>query len=218
MLRAGRVTVNGAPEKRPETQLDPAAAAVCIDGAPVVYKQYLYIMLHKPAGIVSASSDSRTPTVIDLLPERLRRPGLFPAGRLDKDTTGFVLITDDGAFAHNMLSPARHVEKTYLVTLPRLLTRAECDAVTSGLTVGDTRFRPAKLRLAADGPAPQYEIVLTEGKYHQIKRMFGSLGAPVTALHRTKLGGLELDPALRPGECRELTAGELRLLTERAEK
>ena len=214
LLRQKRVAVNGVPAQRAEQPVDPAADTVTVDGALVEYKQYLYIMQHKPLGVVSASAGRGDVTVIDLLPPELRRPGLFPAGRLDKDTTGFVFITDDGQFAHDILSPARHVEKTYVVTLHREVTPEEQAAITNGMRLGEEQLKPARLR-RLDTPAPQYEIVLTEGRYHQIRRMFGSTGNPVTALMRTKIGALPLDPGLLPGRSRELTSTELELLAFR---
>ena len=215
LLRQKRISVNGTVEMKPEKQVDPNADDVTLDGRRISYRQFLYIMQNKPAGVVSASTDGNV-TVIDILPPQLKRPGLFPAGRLDKDTTGFVLITDDGAFAHSLLSPAHHVEKTYIVTLQREVTPEEFEEIKTGMQIGEERFLPAKLRHldGADG-STQYEIVLTEGRYHQIKRMFGAQGNPVCALQRIRIGGLFLDPSLLPGESRLLTEEEIRLLSIR---
>ena len=215
MLRQKRISVNGAVAVKPELQVDPCADSILLDGRVIAYRQFLYIMQNKPAGVVSASADGGV-TVIDILPQELKRPGLFPAGRLDKDTTGFVLITDDGAFAHSLLSPVRHVEKTYVVTLEREATMEEIEEIRKGIRIGEEQFRPAKLRrlVQTDG-LPQYEIILTEGRYHQIKRMFGSQGNAVCALRRVQIGGLSLDPSLRPGESRLMTDEEIRLLTIR---
>ena len=150
--------------------------------------------------------------MIDLLPEELRRPGLFPAGRLDKDTTGFVLITDDGQFAHDILSPRRHVPKNYTVRTRRRLTEADEERFRGGMTVGETTF--AKAEIAYEGfeeaeGLHRYSVTIREGRYHQIKIMFASLGAPLSKLHRNRIGGLALDPSLAPGQARELTAEEL---------
>ncbi len=215
MLRQKRISVNGAVAIKPELQVDPCADSILLDGRVIAYRQFLYIMQNKPAGVVSASADGSV-TVIDILPQELKRPGLFPAGRLDKDTTGFVLITDDGAFAHSLLSPVRHVEKTYVVTLEREATMEEIEEIRKGIRIGEEQFRPAKLRplVQTDG-LPQYEIILTEGRYHQIKRMFGSQGNAVCALRRVQIGGLSLDPSLRPGESRLMTDEEIRLLAIR---
>ena len=158
--------------------------------------------------------------MIDLLPEALRRQGLFPAGRLDRDTTGFVLITDDGAFAHDILSPAHHVDKTYLVTLTRAVTEREAEAVRQGMTLDGERLLPASLsRIPDEGDLKnRYALVLRQGLYHQIKRMFASMGNPVVALHRSAIGGVPLDPSLSPGESRELTDAEVTLLRIASEK
>ena len=212
LLRQKRVSVNGTAEVRADAQIDPLRDAVCLDGTPVEYREYLYIMQNKPEGVVSSTADGDV-TVIDILPEALKRPGLFPAGRLDKNTTGFVLITDDGALAHDLLSPARHVEKTYVVSLQREVSPDEAAELAAGMRIGEERFRPASLRYldTADG-LPRYEIVLTEGRYHQIRRMFGARGNPVLALKRVGFGPLLLDPLLAPGESRELTHEEINLL------
>lgn len=169
-------------------------------------------MLNKPTGVVSASNSDREKTVIDLVPDVLRRDGLFPAGRLDKDTTGFVLITDDGAFAHRILSPKNHIEKTYIATLENPLGDADIAVLETGLQLHDgTRFLPAGIAvLSSDAKAVQVKIC--EGKYHQIKRMFAAVGNRVTALRRTHMGALELDSALAAGECRELIQAELDLI------
>ena len=215
ILRQKRVSVNGTVEVKPEKQIEPEADDIFLDGRKIVYRQYFYIMQNKPSGVVSASTDGGV-TVIDILPPELKRPGLFPAGRLDKDTTGFVLITDDGAFAHSLLSPAHHVEKTYVVTLEREVSADEMAEIRMGMRIGDEKFLPARLhRLENTDGLPQYEIVLTEGRYHQIKRMFGSRGNAVCALRRTQIGGLPLDPMLQPGESRLLTEEEICLLTIR---
>lgn len=211
LLRSGSVTVNGSAVGKGEFTLDAAADAVAVNGTPVVYKKYLYIMMHKPAGVISASKDPTEKTVIDLLPEALVRPGLFPAGRLDKDTTGFVLITDDGQFAHDILSPRRHVPKNYSVWTQRRLTEAEEARFRGGMTVGETVFEKAGLSFAGqehDTGRFVYSVTLREGRYHQIKIMFAALGAPLVRLHRNSIGGLALDSSLQPGESRELTEEE----------
>ena len=175
-------------------------------------------MLNKPKGVVSATEDTADLTVIDILPDYLKRNGLFPAGRLDKNTTGFVLITDDGAFAHNILSPAHHVPKTYIVDVEREVTPEELCSFEAGMLIGDELFKPAKLRFLekrTDGNAFRYEIIIVEGRYHQIKRMFGSTGNPVIELERIAIGGLPLDRSLEYGEAKELTESDLELLKSR---
>ena len=164
-------------------------------------------MMNKPSGVVSASDSPSDVTVVDLIEGELKRPGLFPAGRLDKDTTGFVLITDDGDFAHRILSPKRHVSKTYRVTLKEDITEDESEMIRTGLMLNGEKLLPAKVK-KLDGEHV-YEVVLKEGRYHQIKRMFARFSNEVTALERTAMGNLELDSSLKCGEYREMTAEEI---------
>ena len=216
LLHGNSVTVNGAAVAKGEFTVDADADKVCVHGEPLCYKKYIYIMMNKPAGVISASHDPKERTVIDLLPESLRRPGLFPAGRLDKDTTGFMLITDDGQFAHGILSPRRHVPKNYTVMTQRKLTQAEEERFRGGMTVGNTVFREAELTYAGFHEASllyEYSVTIREGRYHQIKIMFAALNAPLTSLRRNAIGGLKLDPALASGQARELTEKELAAVT-----
>lgn len=196
----GRVSIDGAVCRKADTQLDEHTAAVALDGVPLAgaYRKFVYIMLNKPEGVVSASRDKKDTTVVDLVAADFPRRELFPAGRLDKTSTGFVLLTDDGALAHDILSPAHHVEKQYVVTLDTPLT----DAMRRGFAAGVT--------LTDDGLTVQ--VTLRQGVYHQIKRMFGVFDAGVNALHRESIGGVALDPALAPGQWRELTAAEVERL------
>lgn len=207
LVRGKRILVNGVPADRVDIKVEPSVDSISVDGFLLVYEKFVYIMLNKPEGVVSASRDGKDTTVVDLVPEEYRHRNLFPAGRLDKNTTGFVLITDDGEFAHNILSPSKHVEKSYIVTLSRNVTDEERKIIEAGMTIGGEPLLPAKLVMISD---KVYEIVIKQGKYHQIKRMFGSFGNEVTALHRTRIGGLGLDENLAPGECRKLTAEEVR--------
>lgn len=209
MLRRGEVTVRGKEKITPETQIDPAKDTVTAGGKEIGYRAHYYVLLNKPAGVVSATRDAGK-TVLDLLPPSLRRPGLFPAGRLDKDTTGLMLITDDGDFAHRLLSPAHHVEKAYEVTLERKVSEMEQKSIEAGMLLGVEQLKPAGLRyLREENGLPVYEIVLTQGRYHQIKRMFGAQKNPVCALKRTRMGGFSLDETLAPGESRMLTEAEI---------
>ena len=196
----GRVSIDGAVCRKADTQLDEHTAAVALDGVPLAgaYRKFVYIMLNKPEGVVSASRDKKDTTVVDLVAADFPRRELFPAGRLDKASTGFVLLTDDGALAHDILSPAHHVEKQYVVTLDTPLT----DAMRRGFAAGVT--------LTDDGLTVR--VTLRQGVYHQIKRMFGVFDAGVNALHRESIGGVALDPALAPGQWRELTAEEVERL------
>jgi len=213
LCRQGRVTVDGVPFLNAAQKVDPDTQTIAVDGTPLNCKQNLYIMLHKPQGVLSASRDPHAPTVLDLLPDHLRRRGLFPAGRLDKDTTGFVLITDDGPLAHRLLAPKSHVEKRYRAKLDKPWDERLPALFAAGVTLedGDT-CAPSKCLLLEDGDNPWAEITLTEGKYHQIKRMFGVFGYNILRLHRFSIGGVLLDDALKEGDCRELTAKELALL------
>ena len=168
---------------------------------------FVYVMLYKPEGLLSATEDRRQKTVLDLLPKELRRRGLFPVGRLDKDTTGLLLLTDDGALAHALLSPKKHVDKVYLARVEGRVDRSDISALAEGMTLGDgTRCLPAGLEPLGDGS--QCRVTLREGKYHQVKRMLAARGKPVLTLKRLSMGGLALDEELKPGEWRFLTKEE----------
>ncbi len=209
-IRSGRVTLDGTVCRQPALKIEPAAHTVALDGAALAYAAHSYWMLNKPAGVLCVSRDPRAQTVVDLLPAAARRRGLFPAGRLDKDTHGLVLITDDGDFAHRLLSPRHHIPKTYLARLDKPLSPAGADAFRAGPTLADgTVCRPAQLRVAEAGEQPLVEVVIYEGKYHQIKRMFAAVGCCVTWLKRVKMGDLSLDEHLAEGESRPLSAAEL---------
>lgn len=214
LLAKGRVTVNGAVCRKGDTQLK-EADAVAVDGKALAYRQFVYLMLNKPEGVVSASRDKKDTTVVDLVAADFPRRELFPAGRLDKTSTGFVLLTDDGALAHDILSPAHHVEKQYVVTLDTPLTDAMRRGFAAGVTLTDGEtMAPAGVEpLTDDGLTVQ--VTLRQGVYHQIKRMFGVFDAGVNALHRESIGGVALDPALAPGQWRELTAAEVERLRTR---
>ncbi len=213
LIKSKTVTVNKESVSKAEFSVDTVCDKVCVGGKEISYKKYIYIMLNKPKGVVSASVSETDVTVVDLVSENLKRSGLFPAGRLDKDTTGFVLITDDGEFAHNILSPAHHIEKEYEVTLEREVSAQEAESFSRGINLGDILLKPASLEfLKFNGERenkPQYSIVITEGRYHQIKRMFASVGNKVLELNRIRMGGLMLDNSLAPGECRELLNEEV---------
>ncbi|MEE0757917.1 pseudouridine synthase [Allofournierella sp.] len=211
LIAKGRVTVNGQVCKKADCALR-EGDSVCADGKPLACEEYVYIMLNKPAGVVSASTDGRDKTVVDLVGGAFPRRQLFPAGRLDKTSTGFVLLTDDGAFAHDILAPKRHVPKTYRVVLDTPVTDEMVKAFAAGVTLADgQRMQPA--RLIPDEADPfAATVVLRQGVYHQIKRMFGVLGAGVNQLHRTAIGGLALDEGLAPGAWRLITPEEKALI------
>lgn len=210
LVRRGEVKINGAAAKSPEEKIDPEKDEITLGGRAVGYKKHLYIMLNKPAGVVCATRDGLSETVLGLLPENLRRKGLFPAGRLDKDTVGFVLITDDGALSHRILAPKSHVPKKYLVRLRDDLIKTAEEEFAGGMTIdGGEKCLPAVLERISER---ECEVTLHEGKYHQIKRMFEALGNEVVYLKRTEFGGIPLDEGLSEGQARELTESELRRL------
>ena len=205
-IRAGRVAVDGTVVRQPEMKFDPAAA-VMVDGKALNCAETRYLMLHKPAGVLSATEDPRQETVLDLLPKDYQRMGLFPVGRLDKDTTGLLLLTNDGDFAHRVITPKKHVPKVYRAEVDGNLDAFDAAAFAEGLTLADgTVCLPAKLEIQAPDVG---RVTVFEGKYHQVKRMFAARGKPVLTLHREQIGALKLDSALAPGEFRELTGAEL---------
>ena len=213
MVKKGDVSVNGVVVK--DTSLKVSYEDdIKIKGESLSQTEYVYIMLNKPQGVVSASEDKRDKTVVDILPDELKRKNLFPAGRLDKDTTGFSLITDDGDFAHRILSPARHVDKTYIAKVSDKIDFENAKkAFSDGVVLGDgTVLLSAQLELIDEGEHQVFKVVIKEGKYHQIKRMFASLGTSVIDLKRIAIGGLFLDSALQEGEARVITEDELKLI------
>lgn len=215
LIKAGRVTVNGAVVKSSDIKCDAEKDEIAVDGAVINYKKHLYIMLNKPKGVISATEDTSQKTVLDLVPPELFRQGLFPAGRLDSDTTGFVLLTDDGDFAHRILSPKNHIMKTYHATLAHSLSDEDIIHFKEGLTLKDgTTCLEAHVRMLK-GKENVAEIKICEGKYHQVKRMFASLGNKVLELKRVQMGNLPLDEDLPEGKCRELTQEELGLIGSR---
>ena len=214
LLSKGRVQVNGAVCKKGDTQLKESDTVV-VDGKALNYQQFVYLMLNKPEGVVSASTDKRDTTVVDLVRDAYPRRALFPAGRLDKTSTGFVLLTDDGAFAHDILAPRRHVSKTYRVVLDAPATPAMAEGFAKGVTLADGQtMEPAELYPDEQDPC-RCTVVLHQGVYHQIKRMFGVYDVGVNGLHRTAIGGLALDAALAPGQWRALTAEEVHKIQQR---
>ena len=215
LVKDGRVTLDGKVIKSSDVKADPDKNDIAIDGKSIGYKKHLYIMLNKPQGVVSATEDTDHKTVIDLVPKELKRDGLFPAGRLDGDTVGFVIITDDGDFAHRILSPKNHIMKTYHATLQRPVTQEDIDAFKNGIELKDgTLCLEAQVK-ALDSDTPMAEIKICEGKYHQVKRMFAALGNKVVFLKRVKMGNLPLDESLEEGQCREITPEELELIAKK---
>ncbi len=213
LIKSGSVSVNGIITKDRGFCIDPETAEIKINGQTVSLEKYVYIMLNKPEGIVSATKDPKEKTVVDLVPDEYKKKNLFPAGRLDRNTTGFVLITDNGDFAHRILSPKNHIEKTYEARLAEKIDDSSLKEVSEGITLGDgTECLPAKVKVLEAGDNPLIEIKICEGKYHQIKRMFAAVGNAVIELKRVKMGELPLDESLNPGECRLITKQELDLI------
>ena len=212
-VKAGLVTVDGAVAKDPGMQVG-GDSAVTFRGEPIVYEEFVYYMMNKPAGVISASDDSREETVVDLIDEQ-KRKDLFPAGRLDRDTEGLLLITNDGALAHRLLSPKHHVDKRYYAEVSGTVTEDDVHAFADGLILPDgLECLPAKLEILRAGATSEVEVVIQEGKFHQIKRMFAARGMEVLYLKRLTMGPLILDDTLEPGEYRRLTEKELQSLKE----
>ena len=206
LVRQGRVTVDDVPARSVEEKADPEQAVIAVNGEKLNWRRYTWVMLNKPAGYLSATEDGRGATVLDLLSQDLQRQGLFPVGRLDKDTEGLLLLTNDGALAHALLSPRRHVDKVYYVEVDGCLDEADEQAFREGITLRDgLRCQPASLRRL--GP-DRGEVTLREGKYHQVKRMLAARGKPVRYLKRVAFGPLVLDSSLEKGAWRALTEEE----------
>lgn len=206
MVRQGRVLVDGKPAPAADMKVDPQTAAILLDGEPLGYEKFTYVMLHKPAGVLTATEDRRQETVLDLLPPELRRRALSPVGRLDKDTEGLLLLTNDGQLAHRLLSPKSHVDKVYYARVDGALEPGDIAAFAAGMTLGDgLECLPAGLEILSPTEAL---VTLREGKFHQVKRMLAARGKPVLYLKRLSMGRLRLDPALAPGAWRMLTEEE----------
>ena len=208
-LGRGRVCVNGAPARDPALKIDEQAARVTLDGRELCFSLHTHVMLNKPAGVLTATEDRAQPTVMDLLPEELRPRGLTPIGRLDKDTTGLLLLSTDGQLAHRLISPRWEQDKIYVARVEGRLTESDAARMAAGIALKDFTCAPAKLEILEAGEDESLcEVTVHEGKYHQVKRMLGALGHPVTALHRRSIAGIELDSALGAGQWRELTEAE----------
>lgn len=213
MIKKGRVSVNSIPAKSGDVKVA-NADIVAVDGNEISYSRFVYIMMNKPKGVISASDGKGEKTVVDLVPSDMQRRGLFPAGRLDKDTTGFVLLTDDGEFAHSILAPSRHIDKTYVVTLDKPVTPEAVADFRSGMELNGEKLLQADAEIISED-ATVCRVVLRQGLYHQIKRMFKKHGLTVLELKRVKMGNLPLDNSLLPGECRYLSQKELDLICSR---
>lgn len=212
LIKSGRVTVDGRTVREPEQKFDPERAQISLDGQTVSYASFEYFMLNKPQGVVSATEDRRFQTVVDLIGDA-RRKDLFPAGRLDIDTEGLLLITNDGQLAHQLLSPKKHVDKVYFARVEGILPSDVKEQFAKGLTLdGEVKTLPAQLELLKEEPVSEVRLTIHEGKFHQVKRMFEAVGCRVIYLKRLSMGSLVLDETLAPGEYRRLTDDELRAL------
>lgn len=212
LIKQGRILVDGVPAAAAEMKVDPAVSEILLDGENIGYQRFTYLMLHKPAGVLSAVEDRRQKTVLDLLPEELQKRGLSPVGRLDKDTEGLLLLTNDGALTHHLLSPKHHVDKVYYARVEGRLEQADCEAFAAGMTLGDgLECMPAGLEILSGNEAL---VTLQEGKFHQVKRMLAARGKPVVYLKRLSMGSLQLDETLLPGEFRHLTEEEKAQLSQ----
>ena len=213
LIKSGKVFLNGSSVKSPSEKLDEEKDVLTVGGRVIHLRRFVYIMMNKPEGVISSTDGRKTSekTVIDILPEDMKRKNLFPAGRLDKNTTGFVLITDDGEFAHRRLSPRSHVPKTYIAKLDKPFDDEISDAFSNGITIGDDECLPAVLE-PVDGDYTLARVIIKQGMYHQIKRMFKKYSIEVIGLKRIKMGRLNLDESLAAGECRYIDEKELEMI------
>lgn len=222
VIRAGRVTVDGAVVRDAAAQVNAEASCVAVGGRALCYRSVRHVMMNKPQGTLTAARDSRQPTVMDLLPPLYAAMDCMPAGRLDKDTEGLLVITSDGQLAHRIISPKHDVGKVYFARVDGPLSDGDAKAFAEGLHISDSDgefdARPAHLEiLSTSATESEARVRVTEGKYHQVKRMFASRGVQVTYLKRLQIGALRLDPALAPGQWREMTDEEVALLEQEAE-
>lgn len=218
VVKQGGIIVNGSPAKDPGMHVDPYHDVIEIEGEKILYKEFVYLMLHKPPGVISATEDMRDRTVLDLLDKSYLIYEPFPVGRLDKDTEGLLLLTNDGKLAHELLSPRKHVPKTYEADVAGRVTEEDVIHFSQGVTLDDGYVTlPAELSILSveeleDGPLSKISLIIHEGKFHQVKRMFEAVGKKVVYLKRVQMGELKLDESLPIGSYRELTAEELTLL------
>ncbi|MGE4282367.1 MAG: pseudouridine synthase [Clostridia bacterium] len=210
MVRAGQVSIDGKVIKDSSIHIDPDDNRIIVNGQNVEYRKYIYLMMNKPAGVVSATWDNRFKTVVDLVPEEYKHFELFPVGRLDRDTEGLLLLTNEGQLAHDLLSPKKHVPKTYYAKIDGQVTEKDITIFERGVILEDEyKTLPAQLNILKSDEQSEIELTIVEGKFHQVKRMFEAVGKKVIFLKRIKMGTLELDKDLKLGECRELSNVEL---------
>jgi 16S rRNA pseudouridine516 synthase len=215
LVKAGAVQIDGIIAKDSGLQVDPVLQKIKVNNKELLYREFIYIMMNKPQGVVSATEDNRDTTVVDLLEESLQAFEPAPVGRLDKDTEGLLLLTNDGQLAHKLLSPKKHVPKTYFAHIEGRVGQSDIEAFEKGITLDDGyKTLPAQLKVLVQGEVSQVEIIIYEGKFHQIKRMFQAVDKKVVYLKRIAMGNLQLDESLDHGEYRELLEEELKLLQE----
>lgn len=217
LLKQKAVLVNGKPESQAKLQIDPNQDQVAYQGQELVYEEFLYYLLNKPQGVVSATEDQVHQTVLDLLDETARRKSVFPVGRLDKDTHGLLLLTNDGDLAHRLLSPKKHVDKVYQAEVDGIMSESDVEAFSEGISLSDHQCQPAKLEIIdvnKEADTCRVRITIKEGKFHQVKRMVLVCGKVVTDLQRLSMGPLVLDPQLALGDFRRLNKAELQSLLE----
>lgn len=211
-IRKGKVTVDGNIIKDPSAAVEPNSSQIEYCGQTVEFKEHIYLVMNKPKGVLCATQDKNKTTVVELVPDNLRRTGIFPVGRLDRDTTGLLLLTDDGDFAHRVISPKSDIMKRYVVDLDAPISPDAAEKFRQGVVLADgTQCKPAELSVLEEIRAL---VTISEGKYHQIKRMFGTIGLGVNELQRISIGGLSLPKDILQGECRELTKEELESITK----
>ena len=216
-LKTGRVTVNGKKAKSAKLQINEDTDEICFDGEKLDYEEFVYYMMNKPQGVISATEDPKHKTVLDLLDDLARSKEVFPVGRLDIDTHGLLLLTNDGKLAHALLSPKRHVDKTYLAQVKGIMTDADVETLAQGIPLKDFTCQPAKLELVSVDTEKHQSLVrvtIAEGKFHQVKRMVAYCGKEVVDLQRLTMGTLTLDEDLQRGEWRRLSKEELEGLLE----
>lgn len=214
-LKNGAVRVNGEMEKKSGAHINTETDSVTLLGEPVIYQQFIYLMMNKPQDVLSATEDSRDKTVVDILSADYQHFKPFPVGRLDKDTEGFLLLTNDGKLAHNLLSPKKNVPKTYYAHVSGVVTEHDVVSFQNGVTLDDGyETKPGKLHILKSDEVSEIELTITEGKFHQVKRMFEAVGKKVVYLKRLSMGPLALDESLALGEYRELTEAEVSLLQQ----
>lgn len=215
LIRSGQVSIDGVVARKPETKVDEKFQEVCLNGRKVGYESFEYYMLNKPGGVISATEDKNCETVVDLIKNR-KRKDLFPVGRLDKDTEGLLLITNDGELAHRLLSPKKHVDKCYYAHVSGKVTEEDIKSFEDGVNIGTVKepeiTMPGRLEILASEEISRIRLTIQEGKFHQVKRMFQAVGKEVIYLKRERMGTLVLDEDLKPGEYRALTEEELKNL------